>query len=349
MAHKSKIKILFIGAEASGKTSILVRAIDNRFNPRQPATYTITKRTHDNPATDSSLTIDELAGKSRDSATKALYYFQQPIFVYCVDLSVPLDNTAIINEIALIRQKSSDAHIILVGTKHDRAIKGSVEALKSIGSTQHCSKTLITSAATGENIDFLFRELHQLGASTVRESIESSMQLVLDKVVVGSPLYTPLYNLKGLISNLPEARGVAIVTSADKLVEALRNPEKTVDEKKAAILTFQQECNSHLQGSSSLFKNSAKAVAIVAATAFVTLIAAMVGFGIGFAAGLWTGPGAFISGVMSGSAAAGAVVAVSGAFGVGAGALGGYSLFKPKSAPEVVAVTCAAETLLSAH
>ena len=80
-----------------------------------------------------------------------------------------------------------------------------------------------------------------------------------------------------------------------------------------------------------------KAVLSVAAAAVVTLIAGFVGFGIGFAAGSWTGPGAFITGFMSGSAAAASVVGASGCLGLLAGGLAAHGLFKESK--EAIALT----------
>ena len=62
------------------------------------------------------------------------------------------------------------------------------------------------------------------------------------------------------------------------------------------------------------------AVLALAATALVSLLVGIVGFGIGFAAGIWTGPGAFISAVLACTAAAVTVATVSSTLGIGAGA-----------------------------
>lgn len=75
---------------------------------------------------------------------------------------------------------------------------------------------------------------------------------------------------------------------ADSLVQALQNESA---DKATAIETFANNYHVILEGKHPNIKN---AVLAVTTTAVVTVLAGLVGFGIGFAAGIWTGPGAFI-------------------------------------------------------
>lgn len=129
-----------------------------------------------------------------------------------------------------------------------------------------------------------------------------------------------LDNLFKRLHTLPPAKRNAIVSAANTLVTALQTPSDA-QAKSAAIMTFKTSCNKVVQRSG--YETIVKAIEVVVSAAFFTLIAAMIGFGIGFACGAWTGPGALI-----GAAAIGVVVS-SGAVGVAAGGLTTYRLFKP--------------------
>jgi|GEM_PF-2439342 len=341
-------QVLLIGSEGSGKTSIVRSALKQPFNPVHTVTvgcdYYIR---HYKPSDylDICLDICDTSGAPRFQPLiiDSYYPTENAIFVYCVDLSTPINQETITKELALVREKSPDANIILVGTKCDKEQVVLPATLEALGEKLGCYRTYITSAKTGENIGSLFVAIDLLAGRLILQLIENLIPQVLALVAAESPLYDSLSDLFDNIAHLPDAQQRSIVNAAENLVWTLRDTTITPVDKHKAIANFQHECNHHLQGASSWLKTALKAVAVVAATAFVTLIAAMVGFGIGFAAGFWTGPGAFISGVMMGGAAAGTVVAGSGVLGVGAGALSGYSLFKPESTPQILAVAEAAK------
>ncbi|KTD25464.1 Rho GTPase (Miro-like) [Legionella lansingensis] len=74
-----------------------------------------------------------------------------------------------------------------------------------------------------------------------------------------------------------------------------------------------------------------KLIISLVTTIAITCAVAMIGFGIGFAAGSWTGPGAFLSGLVTGGKAAVTVATSSTVSGVGAGSLTAWGLFsQPK-------------------
>ena len=155
---------------------------------------------------------------------------------------------------------------------------------------------------------------------------ETIFDTTTDKMHEDNLLRNSLEAFQNTIQRLPEKIQQQLATEAKVMVDGLNreNPE-------SAITKFQQNCNSLLQkyAPPSTSAIILKAVATVAITAAVTIIAAAIGFGIGFAAGLWTGPGAFISGVLTGAAAT-ATIATSGAIGLGFGALSAYHFFKPQ-------------------
>ncbi|ETO93982.1 hypothetical protein [Legionella oakridgensis] len=116
----------------------------------------------------------------------------------------------------------------------------------------------------------------------------------------------------------------------DHMTAFLRTVEYAHDSQAVhtAYVQFAQHCRETLDGK---HPNILKTILTIAAVSVATVLAGAVGFGIGFALGLWTGPGAFFTGVMAGSAAASLTLAAAGTVGVTAGVLTGYSLFKPKA------------------
>ena len=76
-------------------------------------------------------------------------------------------------------------------------------------------------------------------------------------------------------------------------------------------------------------RNVLQAVVFVAIAAIVTLLCAAIGFTIGLAAGAWLGPGAFITAIVGGTAAAKAALATSSVIGVCASYYATNHFFKP--------------------
>ena len=72
-----------------------------------------------------------------------------------------------------------------------------------------------------------------------------------------------------------------------------------------------------------------KAIIRIAAVAIITILAALVGFGIGAATGIWIGPGALIMGFMGAGIAASSALAIS-------GGLTAHGIFKDKKCMTVI-------------
>lgn len=133
-----------------------------------------------------------------------------------------------------------------------------------------------------------------------------------------------LAELTAAIQVLSEARRREILLQADKLVAELADPAADKD---AAVKYFLANCKIQL---TSKHTPIYKAIMIFAIAAVVTVLAGVIGFGIGFVAGAWTGPGAFFAAIAAGAAAALSVVAIGSSLGLLSG-IGAKRFFKDPS------------------
>lgn len=118
-----------------------------------------------------------------------------------------------------------------------------------------------------------------------------------NRCLKGSELYMALDYLMNQVKDLPIPVSDSLGFEANLLINNLLNP--LIVDKTPAINAFIEQSNHHLQDKYQWVKSSILAVAISAA---LVLVAAMIGFGIGFAIGSWTGPGAMVTGFVTGSA-----------------------------------------------
>jgi predicted GNAT family acetyltransferase len=205
--------------------------------------------------------------------------------------------------------------------------------------------------ALAAGMDTLFERIYALGKSPAND--KSDLASVISEVAPidtalkllepSSSLHAAVLNLKDKMASLPVEKRTLIGNEVTTLVSGLQNRVHSGKLDKV-IEDFEKNCNRHLAGKHPVLMAIAKAVAVVVIAAFVTVIAGLVGFGIGFAAGAWTGPGAFITGLTAGGAVASAVLGSSSAVGVVATAVSAYGLFKKspleKAVHEVARSAC---------
>lgn len=330
-------KVVFFGQGPSGKTSIISKALDNQFNDSPE--MTIGSRHVDSRKM--GLHIFDTSGHERYRSLNAIISQDAKLGVYCIDLTKPVDTKSIKQELEDYKKPNPGLNLILVGTKCDlpdqQITKIQLDELaRELGATN----TFVTSAKCGDGVNELFAKIHELAeaddlAQKSTIAAMSEMELAISKLPAQSPLRVSMTALAQHLAALPLPQRNTIERAANNLVEALllaSNPQM----KFTAIETFQQSCR--LDEKHCLAKNAAKALLVVVAVALVTLIAGMVGFGIGFACGSWTGPGAFISGVLAGgTTAAMAATYTSAALGIGAGIYVGHRLFKPAPVTGLIA------------
>ena len=316
--------ISFIGADWCGKTCVIERYLTKgtgQFEPRYlPTTYVCYSPTPE-------LEIRDIGGNEKYTSVTLSYCSNADIVVYCVALNDALDSKAISQKIEWLRGRLAPKTIFyLVGTKSDLPREISNDTIQALADSIGC-RCFITSAKDGSGIDDLFSELTQpepqenasegsLKAPT--KELRSNLLIALEKVQAAINL---LYDTE---------KGRLLHQETAKLISSLKNGTLGLDNKGAAIQAYHDECYRHLGLiTSPNLKKIAALVTFVAITAIVTLIVAAIGFGLGFAAGAWVGPGAFITGAFGGVSAATAVISVAGTVGGLVGLKGTTAFFKP--------------------
>ncbi|HRD68533.1 MAG TPA: GTP-binding protein [Legionella sp.] len=326
-------RILILGAVRIGKTKLLDRINSENYSEVYNATLVfssnIIRREH-------KLWILDTSGREKFRSVKTSFYRGTSVGVYCIDLSQPIiDEAQIKLDIEKFRNHAYDAKLILVGTKIDECSENAQEKLNAI-KIENVDARIVTSAKSGFGIATLVDSLFKLTEELNQETNESNAPNTYG--VKASSFQEAIKNLENTLLVLPNHKKIAI----DEQISALHlSLQMTRRDKAKVIDDFSKNCHEILEGK---HPHIMKAVLTLAAIAFVTIIAGLVGFGIGFAAGAWTGPGAFISGVMAGSAAAVSVVAVSGSLGLLAG---GCAFFKksPNVTQSISAVDDAIENI----
>jgi hypothetical protein len=148
-----------------------------------------------------------------------------------------------------------------------------------------------------------------------------------------------IQQLEKALHSLPDDKKQLISSKYDELFHVL-NESADDDAKEIALNEFVAQCTETLEGK---YASVLKSVLTITAIAVSAVLAGAAGFGIGFALGLWTGPGAFFTAVAGASYAALAVVGASGVSAGIAGTLAGIGLFRPSK--ELVGVKTFADQI----
>ncbi|KTD23632.1 Rho GTPase (Miro-like) [Legionella lansingensis] len=373
------IKILFIGDTKTGKTQLVNRLAGKPFDINYQKTIgldfagkTIDEETRQrlwNTTEEIKLQLWSTGGLDSYRAITLELCSSAPFIVYCVDLSEDIKQQHIAEDLQEIRKKNPKAKIILVGTKSDlpeshqerpAVFEGGFVARIVTSSDlpeSHQQRLaeiegdfvarIVTSSPNDIGIDALLQSIakctpvekdedtSQIGGPLPHE--EDKLLEAKDLLVTNSPLWKALDDMHKAVANLPAAKYKVVSSEALALVNALRNPGKS--NKEEAIKRFLDNCTKTLNGEHPYIM---KTILAVVATAIVTVIVGTLAFAIGLAAGAWSGPGAFFSGLATGSSVAAVTeTAVSGAFGLTAGA---YTFFKESAAMKALkAVVAEAE------
>ena len=156
-------KIVILGESSVGKSSIVSRLLQNRFNEHIEhtvgATYTIYNKT----INDKNIRFEiwDTAGQEKYNAIIPLYYRKANIAIFVYDLTVSNTFEKAIQWIKEIKQNNETFLYVLVANKYDiindenyhLIIKGHVYA------ENNNMLFFITSAKTGKNISILFEEI----------------------------------------------------------------------------------------------------------------------------------------------------------------------------------------------
>lgn len=259
------------------------------------------------------------------------------ISLYCVDMSEQIDTNRIGEEIASLRISYPKMKIVLVGTKQDIAQPLAEQQLAIIATEE--LDLMLTSAKLGTGIVDLRDKLdiklplqiNKTQTKAPKFSESNAISKLRDQFDVASEFHDILDNFYEVTQDLSPAIIEALAKEVLRFLIEI-SPAKNED-KIEIISAFTENSRIILQGK---HHTAMSCIISLAATLTVAVIAGIVGFGIGFGLGLWSGPGAFLTGLIAGVGAGTAVVAGSSALGLSVGALCLYGLFKDTPALEAI-------------
>jgi small GTP-binding protein len=317
----ASFKIVFLGNKGSGKTQLAKQLAFNNtklFDPNSKPTVGVDfiMRTL---TSENKLNLWDVSGDERYNSIMKVYEMDVDVGIYCVDLTEEIDEQHIKEKIGLYKKTNPNSPIILVGTKADEPKPNNIEVFNRIVSDGLFNKAIVSSAKDGTGVDELFSTVCSLYKDRKNSIWENAVRKLVNN-----------------LEHLPPNKKNSITEELEKLKKIVfANPKDLVllDTKVKAIEDFSINCEVILEGKHA---KVLKAVLAVAAAAAVTVLAGLLGFCIGFALGLWSGPGAFVTGIVAGNSAAVAAAAASTVLGLGAGGITAHRLFKkPKEMAEV--------------
>lgn len=181
------IKIVMVGAAATGKTSIVERYMYDRFNlhtipSTQPAFAQKTVHRHGH---DINLEIWDTAGQERYNALSPLFYRDAKASIVVFDLTDPDSFQRAIKWISDLRQaRGNQIFIVLAGNKVDLETQRAVtsEEARKVANAQKI-QYFETSAKTGSLIDDVFSSIADnfvnsaiIAGTTQSKSIKDTIQ-----------------------------------------------------------------------------------------------------------------------------------------------------------------------------
>ncbi|XP_001639640.2 ras-related protein Rab-24 isoform X2 [Nematostella vectensis] len=170
MGSKVDVKVVLLGKEYSGKTSLVERYLHHRFNDNCPYQNTIGAAFGANKVTVGNkcvtLGIWDTAGSERYEVMSRIYYRGAKGAVVCYDLT---DRTSFdrakfwVNE---LKTYESNCKIYLCGTKcdivqHDKKLRKVDYHMTTDYADEIGGKVFETSSKTGHNVDEVFYEIAQ--------------------------------------------------------------------------------------------------------------------------------------------------------------------------------------------
>lgn len=326
----STLKVILFGLNSTGKSALLEHQRTGVF--RRPAP-TLPLDFMGLPREPHKLNIWDLSGQPRFEPIVQSYFQNAHVLAYCIDLSQPLELTEskLSRACELFRTVGEPVgKVVLIGTKSDLVDAANLAEkqtqLTELALKYDCSAAFITSAikdtcqkiTEGQktvscdttNTSALFDAISLLVPDP--EPLHLQAPGVLEDLITPYPnsdFTKALVRLQDSMTDLSTDQKKSIHQNVSKLIKTLQQETLPPEHKSLAIVQFRKECLWTLDKSKAF--NVRHALAAFVTTAIVTLLVATVGFGIGFAAGLWSGPGAFVSGLLAGHAAAVSLTAAS--------------------------------------
>lgn len=308
------INMVVFGEKCSGKTQLLAKFRDRHalfrknYFPTLAADYLILDKGKYH------YRIWDCSGDEKYDALLFNSIQQADIGLLCVDLSQPsLNEELIYRYLEKMEASPSQPNIIVAGTCYDKAHPDTLRQFWDLHNqlSSPVRGACITSARTAVGIKDLSHMIHDVlslpadSTNFLRQdphSLSDPLNAAIALTGVegeSSVLHEKLCDLDRMLKRL-HSRHHRRQTGlyAEQLVQALQDPQA---DKKNAIIQFERNCRTSLQGSHPLMRATLKIALAVVATATVFFLSAIIGFAVGFALGFWTGPGAFFTGLATGS------------------------------------------------
>jgi len=240
------------------------------------------------------------------------------IAIYSVDLTSldKIDYKKMVEELSSFK-KTPGSSIILLGTNADELVSDVVDYHQLDGIEKKCQTITFDhkAAITPKNLCALKVAL----AAECRKRMPAEEPTPKPKPVAHAALKVPdpfaeaKRHLDRGLNGLTSFQRYQINQKVNDLEKSMRkvNPDVTT-----IVNTFTNECDAILKNK---HPHAKRAVYSFAASVVVIALVGLLCFGIGFVAGAWSGPGAFITGLLAGKVGACAAAAVTGVVGIRAG------------------------------
>ncbi|XP_028168767.1 ras-related protein Rab-24-like [Ostrinia furnacalis] len=190
-------KIVLLGSEHVGKTSLVLRFVNCRFNGGTPYQNTIgaafCAKTMQSNGKDFNIGIWDTAGSERYEAMTRMYYRGAHAAIVCYEPSCLESWARLRHWLQELRTVEEECKVYLCGTKKDlldsglvsREVPEDIVATYSQGHRGH----YLTSSKTGENVDELFQKIVDDCAADMRlmKNVEElRLQLLKDEAIYKS-------------------------------------------------------------------------------------------------------------------------------------------------------------------
>lgn len=334
-----KPKIIFFGATGAGKSSVVQRlnqpkgAFNENMKPTQYVDYKPIRKS------EYTLQVWDLSENMPDPSSNRnishSYYRGSSLAVLCIDLSITINKEEIQKRIDIFRTywDTDDCPILLLGTKSDTATQEQIDLFNELVFEDIPKpKKLVCSAKEGTNFEVLTELLTpQPQPMELVEDTSSEEQSISPET---TPIESALTELIKSSYDLSQDKKTRI----NQYVEAIRQTYTSTEIENTAKVDFiLEKIDSISQCIDEIEHPTLKILASIAIIAVITIIAAMIGFGIGVLLGSWSGPAAFFSGIAGASAAAIGVVCFAAATGLTLGSSTSYLLFSKEPDPTTLA------------
>lgn len=282
---KFVFKATLVGPQNSGKSQLLNRLLGNDFLPTILPTsgvaHTFKMLPISSNFAEGQIHYWDTSGDPSFHDVIDAFVKHSNAFIYCIDLTHEMDVDRVNQDIHHYLSISPNTPVILVGTQKDSSQTIPEERLEQFKTQIHLQQNLrfITSAKDGLG----FAEL----SNGIMDIVHREYQIQFKQHQWNDAVRNLQANLAGL--NKKKAQGIQDQFS-QMVAELGRLP---LDHGAEAIDTFVNKSKAILRGDHS---NVMNAVIRIAAVAVITILAGLLGFGLGFAAGLWIGPGALLTG-----------------------------------------------------